>query len=59
MAKLSQESITEANRFTERILSREDSLYTSYVQAHSGNYEYFCLIKAQSSKQEKEGYENI
>ena len=29
MAKLTQESITEANRFTERILSREDSLYTS------------------------------
>ena len=29
MAKLSQESITEANKFTENILSRENSLYMS------------------------------
>lgn len=27
MAKLSQESITEANKFTENILSRENRLY--------------------------------
>lgn len=61
MAKLSQESITEANKFTENILSRENSLYMSLEKKEwhiQGTTNIFVWWK-QSSKKEKEGCEWI